>query len=138
LVDIFWGKPLNEQEALAALGRLTLAAEEGLKSGIARENLVGYFTSNGLTEEDAHFVLDLAEEKIRNTPRVKQPQLSEDRRRGLIQMLIGLAMVIVGLLLTGLTYMAAEPGGRYVLFWGLVIFGGWNVLKGLWSLITDS
>ena len=107
---------MNEQEALAALGRLTLAAEEGLKSGIARENL----------------------EKIRNPPRVKQPQLSEDRRRGLIQMLIGLAMVIVGLLLTGLTYMAAEPGGRYVLFWGLVIFGGWNVLKGLWSLITDS
>ncbi len=125
------------QETLAALSRLTLAAEEGLKSGIPREDLVGFFKSNGLTEEDSHFVIDLAEEKLKGTSEVNQPQLSEDRRRGLIQMLIGLAMVIVGLLLTGATYVAAEPGDRYVLFWGLIIFGGWTMLKGVWSLITD-
>jgi hypothetical protein len=49
-------------------------------------------------------------------------------------MLIGLALMTVGIVVTAGTYaMAASSrgGGRYVVTWGLIIFGGLRFVKGL-------
>src|ERR1044071_8173389 len=56
------------------------------------------------------------------------------KKQSFRSMLTGLAMMIVGIAVTAGTYaMAASSrgGGRYVVTWGLIIFGGWRFVKGL-------
>jgi hypothetical protein len=46
-------------------------------------------------------------------------------------MLVGGLWCGGGLLVTLFTYMAASGGGTYVVAWGAIIFGGWQLLKGI-------
>lgn len=43
----------------------------------------------------------------------------------------GCAMALLGVILTAVSYGNASRGGRYSIFWGLVIFGGITFFKGL-------
>jgi uncharacterized membrane protein YvbJ len=56
------------------------------------------------------------------------------KKQSLKTMLIGLAMLVVGIAITVGTYAAASSssgGGRYVITWGLIIFGGFRFFQGL-------
>ena len=56
---------------------------------------------------------------------------------GFTNMLIGGSIALVGLAITIGTYSAAsEGGGRYVVWWGAVIFGGIQFLKGLGQFMS--
>lgn len=48
----------------------------------------------------------------------------------------GLIWVVIGGFLTIGTYTVAAPGERFVVFWGLIVFGGWKLIRGLWDLFT--
>lgn len=52
-------------------------------------------------------------------------------RSGRRTMWIGGVVAIAGALITGITYAAAEPGGRYFLLWGAIIFGAAQFFIGL-------
>ena len=55
---------------------------------------------------------------------------------GLGNMVIGGAIALIGLAVTIGSYSAAsEGGGRYVVMWGAVIFGGIKFLQGLGQLL---
>ena len=59
---------------------------------------------------------------------------AEYKKQSFKSMLIGLALMTVGIVVTAGTYaMAASSrgGGRYVVTWGLIIFGGLRFVKGL-------
>ena len=43
--------------------------------------------------------------------------------------------LIIGTVVTGVTYLIA-PGGLYVITIGLFLFGGWNLLRALYYLLT--
>jgi hypothetical protein len=56
------------------------------------------------------------------------------KKQSLKTMLIGLAMLVVGIAITVGTYAAASSsrgGGSYVVTWGLIIFGGFRFFQGL-------
>lgn len=44
--------------------------------------------------------------------------------------------ILLGLVITGCTYSAAGPGDRYIVTWGLFVFGGINLLRALWFLVS--
>lgn len=44
----------------------------------------------------------------------------------------GIGWIIAGLVITGITYSAAKPGGAYYVFWGLCIYGAYRLIKGLY------
>ncbi|MBU2524766.1 zinc ribbon domain-containing protein [Patescibacteria group bacterium] len=46
---------------------------------------------------------------------------------------VGVIALIIGGALTWITYEAASAGGTYFVFWGLMIYGGYKILKGLAS-----
>jgi hypothetical protein len=48
---------------------------------------------------------------------------------------IGLAWAVGGGILTAVTYNAASDGGSYFVFWGAILFGIWDILKGLYWLV---
>jgi molecular chaperone DnaJ len=52
----------------------------------------------------------------------------------------GLAWMALGGLVTGCTYWAASSsgGGTYLVTWGLMAFGGFNMLRALYYLITGA
>jgi len=55
----------------------------------------------------------------------------EEKKVANREILIGVICIIVGLIITGVSYNAAEGGGTYYIFWGLIIYGGYRLIKGL-------
>jgi len=53
-----------------------------------------------------------------------------EQSAGSSQMLIGVASIAAGVVLTAVTYSAASGGGRYVVFSGLVVFGIAQLIRG--------
>jgi hypothetical protein len=49
------------------------------------------------------------------------------------QMLIGAIALGLGGLITMASYGMSEPGGKYILAYGAIIVGAWNVVSGLWK-----
>jgi len=47
---------------------------------------------------------------------------------------VGLAILVVGIIVTFGSYSAADPGGSYVVAGGAIIFGGYRLIKGLYYL----
>src|SRR3954465_15323405 len=65
---------------------------------------------------------------------------TEHKKQSLKTMLVGLVMMVVGIAITAGTYAAAASsrgGGRYVVTWGLIIFGGFRFFKGLIGWVGD-
>ncbi|MGL6074252.1 MAG: hypothetical protein ACRC8S_08830 [Fimbriiglobus sp.] len=58
--------------------------------------------------------------------------ISSQRKKGLMQDLIGFAMFLAGIGLTVMTYRQAEAsgGGSYVVMTGLILVGAWNAFRG--------
>ena len=52
-------------------------------------------------------------------------------RAGGFEILIGGGLVLGGIIGTVYSYTAAEPGGTYYVFWGLIVFGAVGIFKGL-------
>jgi uncharacterized membrane protein YiaA len=66
---------------------------------------------------------------------------SEHKKQSFKNMLLGLGLMIVGIAVTAGTYAAAASsrgGGRYVVTWGLIIFGGLRFFKGLMGWAGDN
>lgn len=58
-----------------------------------------------------------------------------------VNMGIGSVVCIIGLILTGLTYSAAQRaqgGGTYMVFWGAIVFGGIQFVIGCFQWVTSS
>jgi hypothetical protein len=49
---------------------------------------------------------------------------------------VGLLWCIGGIIVTSLSYEAARNGGTYLVTWGAILFGGIQVLQGLFQVIT--
>jgi hypothetical protein len=52
-------------------------------------------------------------------------------------MLYGALWCIGGLVVTVISYSAANAGGRYVLAWGAIIFGAFQFLRGLFQYVSQ-
>ena len=50
---------------------------------------------------------------------------------GLGRLLLGLLLAAVGGGITLASYASASDGGTYVVWWGLIAFGGWMALGGV-------
>lgn len=60
----------------------------------------------------------------------------ENRKKALTNIIIGIALLGGGILITALTYnRAAESGGRYIITWGLMAAGGIEIIRGFIDLI---
>jgi hypothetical protein len=65
------------------------------------------------------------------------PNVALTRKRALRQIAIGVALLVVGLVITGVTYShaASSPtGGTYIVAWGPVLVGVVKILRGLHAL----
>ena len=57
------------------------------------------------------------------------PDLSVAREAAKAEMLKGGIWVIAGGLITGVTYLSANPDGSYIVFWAAIAYGAFRVLR---------
>lgn len=58
------------------------------------------------------------------------------RRAAIRPFVSGLFWCLLGIVITAVTYNAASDGGHYLLMWGPILFGGYQMLKALYWIIT--
>jgi len=68
--------------------------------------------------------------------RAKATKKAAFRQAGFKVFLAGIAMLVLGVLVTGVTYSMAKPGGTYVVTFGLFAVGAINALKGLFRMLV--
>lgn len=54
------------------------------------------------------------------------------------EILKGIGIIILGLVITWISYAMASDGGRYFIFWGISIYGGYVFLRGVYYRIFPS
>lgn len=51
--------------------------------------------------------------------------------RAIKEIVKGIAAIVLGLLITGGTYLLADGGGKYLVTWGIVLYGVINLVRGI-------
>ncbi|MBS1794523.1 MAG: hypothetical protein JSS81_11750 [Acidobacteria bacterium] len=69
------------------------------------------------------------------SPSKAPPVRSESSGSGGRRMVVGALWAIGGTIATVLSYNAASGGGRYFIFWGAIIFGGIDFVRGFFEWI---
>jgi hypothetical protein len=62
---------------------------------------------------------------------------SARRNAGRKQMWVGAAWIVGGVLVTVISYAAASRGGTYLLAWGAVIFGAYDMIRGFVTWVSN-
>lgn len=61
-------------------------------------------------------------------------QAAPYKQQALTALLKGLGWLVLGVLVTWFSYsMADQTGGTYFVFYGAIIFGGWQAIKAFWA-----
>ena len=96
-----------------------------LDAGHSRTAIQMALVEAGLTPVDASAFVEA----------VTKEHKARKRRAGIWSIVIGVVLIAVGLGITAWSYSDAGPGGRYWIFWGLPLVGGWRVIAGLVKLL---
>ena len=75
------------------------------------------------------------QEAVEFVDHVADAMRSERRQAGMREVLVGIALAALGAGVTGLTYLLADPGGVFLVLWGLVVWGGFKALMGVSKLL---
>jgi len=59
----------------------------------------------------------------------KSVEAEEGKKLANSEMLKGLGLIILGIVLTGISYAMADDGGTYHILWGISVYGGYIFLK---------
>ena len=96
-----------------------------LSDGKSEEDVIHHITSNGMPLSDALSMINEA----------KKAKIKVVRQHGMGTMLSGVALIILGLIITVGTH-SMPVAGHYVIMTGGLFFGGiFNFFIGLWSLV---
>ncbi|MFH1968099.1 MAG: zinc ribbon domain-containing protein [bacterium] len=60
--------------------------------------------------------------------------LSPEKQLAKQEITTGVIWVAIGIVITWLSYTFASEGGTYFIFWGLVIYGAYKIIKGSYNL----
>jgi hypothetical protein len=117
-------EPAREQAIEAVYG---FAAEQ-MEHGVAASGIAKGLTERGLDPVEATAV-------VRH---VEQVQAQASKQAGEKKMLFGALWCMGGFAITVLTFGAAanSGGGRYVIAWGAILFGGIQFVRGLIQMST--
>lgn len=101
----------------------------GTSPGVVRKELV----ERGVSDAEASRVIETLAPKAKTAL-----PASGGKGAGLQNMLIGGVVCFIGLAVTVGSYVAAEPGGVFLLAYGPIIFGGIQFIRGFFQLCVGS
>ena len=118
---------LDQIQADRAMALLVMKSAALIAEGKSVEDVASLLEQDGCPKALAQKIAARGEEVKRE----------EFRKGGMKTLGIGAGMLALGLVITLGTYSAASSGGgHYVITSGLIMVGGWLVLKGLWRSVA--
>ncbi len=133
-------KQPTQQEVVQAIFAYAMELKA---SGLTKWQIEAKLVEKGLDREAASTVTNKIFNPSPNFASSSRGQMryTAPQRRsgssGFTNMLIGGGLAVAGIVVTLYTYSAAsEGGGRYVVWWGAVIFGGIQFFKGLGQFMS--
>ena len=108
--------------------------DQQLAQGKSQQELVNELIAQGVSQNEAI-------DRVVKASRLRQAELSPPKEettrkgkssQGVKKMLIGIACLVGGGLITAASYASAEPGGTFSIFYGLIIYG---IVYTIWGLI---
>ncbi|MBQ9253202.1 MAG: sel1 repeat family protein [Bacteroidales bacterium] len=102
---------------------------ERLKAGISNDTIVQELIDGGLPKE-------YAIKKVPDVENITKGNI-DNKTDGKNDMLYGALWCIGGTIATFISYNSvSESGGRYIIWWGAIVFGGIQFFKGLWNYVN--
>jgi cytochrome c-type biogenesis protein CcmH/NrfF len=112
---------------------ITEYIEQQIAQGQSQQELVNALVAQGVSQNEA---IDRVVKASRMQQAAIAPPPKETRKeqasKGARKMLIGIACLVGGGLITAASYAAAEPGETFILFYGLIIYG---LVYTVWGII---
>jgi hypothetical protein len=105
-----------------------------LRKGQSPETIVQELSNRGVSYETAIAIVNKVQDSGVAQSTAAAPKMS-NRMGGLKNLGIGIALLVLGVIVTFSTYMMADPGGTYMVTTGLFVVGGINMLIGLFRFI---
>lgn len=112
----------EDAQTQQAIASLVMRSASQIAEGKSKTEVVAGLEAEGCPKELAEAI----------AARGQEIKKAEFRKGGKTTMLIGTGMLGLGIVITSLSYNTASPGGHYVITSGLIMVGGWLILKGLW------
>ena len=97
-----------------------------LEHGSTRAEVRGLLVAKGFSEVDADRFVEQIERQTRKGNTFEYPSVG-----GNANMWIGGLICLVGIVVTVGSCLASADGGRYVVAWGAIVFGGIQFFRGL-------
>lgn len=60
------------------------------------------------------------------------------REASKVEMVQGLLWFVGAAVVTGISYLAADPGGSFVVFWGAMAYGGYRLLRAIYYWLNPN
>ncbi len=113
----------DDAQTQQAIANLVMRSASQIAEGKSKSEVVSILEKDGCSNDLAQAIAARGEE-------VKK---TEFKKGGKTTMLIGAGMLGLGIAITVGSYSAASSGGgHYVITSGLIMVGGWLILKGFW------
>lgn len=125
---------INQQDNLGAWERIIT---DNLTKGKSLPEVIAFMVKSGWTEEDAQNLASSLAQRMYLGRSIAELQKREKARSYRNRMIRGLIWTVVGLIITGATYLFTEPGGKFVICWGAVLFGVIDFLVGFFGWINN-
>lgn len=118
--------PFASAPQMTYADQLYLEATKAIASGKKAAAVFQNFIQRGVHPQFAQSIVEKA----------SKTKKAAFRQGGVKLLLTGLAMLVLGIIITGVSYSAAANGGIYFVAFGPVIFGVANMFRGLVRIIT--
>ena len=120
--DPYEGTPrLTDEEHRLLIQDAYKRAANMMQAGVAKDHVRKVLSGKGLNQEEVNTIMG-------TLIRLEREAINKSANRNII---IGGVIMVIGIVVTAGSYMMAEGGGRYVIAWGAVIFGGIQFLRGM-------
>ncbi|MEZ4370352.1 MAG: hypothetical protein R3B07_05985 [Polyangiaceae bacterium] len=98
-----------------------------MDAGVPRQDIVKLMVARGRNQADA-------EHAVAEVYAALDSELEEAGRRNVRH---GAGWLVVGVILTLISYFATGPGGTFIVTWGAILYGGIQFFKGRRQLKRD-
>jgi hypothetical protein len=122
-----------DQQQQKAIQQVYDYVGKALRQGQQPEVIVDNLSNRGIPYETAIAIVNKVQDSGVSQSTVV-PRAS-NRMGGIKNLGIGIALLILGVIVTIGTYMMADPGGTFMVTTGLFVVGGINMLIGLFRFI---
>jgi hypothetical protein len=107
--------------------------DQQIAQGVSQQELVNALVAQGVPQNEAiDRVVKASRLQQAEKAAPQQESHKEKASKGVRKMLIGIACLVGGGLITAASYASAEPGGTFSIFYGLIIYG---IVYTIWGLI---